>query len=176
MIDWAFIANLEGTRYSGYVPTPGHSGVTIASGFDIGQVTPEEIKAAFSSDLAKKLLPYAGLHDGVAAAALRMHPLTVTMAEATIINQYARKAAVDALASHFQTVAGVPFSSIPPAAQTVLASVTFQYGSPWARTPHFWFHATSRNWKEVINDLRHFGDDFPTRRNKEADYLEHNLP
>jgi type VI secretion system secreted protein VgrG len=39
MIDFSFIGQLEGNKTEGYVPDPenSNSGVTIASGFDIGQ-------------------------------------------------------------------------------------------------------------------------------------------
>ena len=47
MIDWHFIGELEGQSVlTGYVPDPeiSASGVTIATGVDLGQLTPAELR------------------------------------------------------------------------------------------------------------------------------------
>ncbi len=49
-IDWSYIKEQEGFETTGYVPknkdgsAMGHSGVTVASGFDLGSRTPESLK------------------------------------------------------------------------------------------------------------------------------------
>ena len=62
------------------------------------------------------------------------------------------------------------FSNLDSKQQTILCSVGYQYGS-FNKTPSFIKHAVNDNWDLVIQELRNFGDAFPTRRNKEADYL-----
>ena len=61
-IDWNFIAKEEGKRIlKGYVPLPdkSKSGVTIASGFDLGQHNESDLKGLkLSAALTKKLKPY----------------------------------------------------------------------------------------------------------------------
>jgi GH24 family phage-related lysozyme (muramidase) len=57
----------------------------------------------------------------------------------------------------------------------VVASVAFQYGDLSRRTPNFWRQVTSGDWDAALNNLRHFGDKYPTRRNKEADLLAKDL-
>ncbi len=61
-IDWNFIAKEEGKRIlKGYVPLPdkSKSGVTIASGFDLGQHNESDLKGLkLSAALMKKLKPY----------------------------------------------------------------------------------------------------------------------
>ena len=62
-IDFDFIKENEGFELQGYVPVDknneplGHSGVTIASGFDLGQRGPRDIKG-FYKELKNKLFPY----------------------------------------------------------------------------------------------------------------------
>ena len=65
------------------------------------------------------------------------------------------------------------FIDIPPEAQTVITSVSFQYGVGLnIRAPKFWKAVTAQNWKEAIKILKSFGDAYPTRRKKEASLLE----
>lgn len=172
-IDWDFIASLEGTKLTGYVPDPktSRSGVTIATGVDLGQMTAGEIIGAFPADLAGRLVVYAGLHGSVALEALNRHPLTVTPAEAGLLNQYAHRAALAALKAHYADI-----EAQPAAVQTVLASLTFQYGSPWVRTPHIWQAAVAKDWKLLGQDFSHFGDAYQPRHDKEAAYLREHLP
>lgn len=64
------------------------------------------------------------------------------------------------------------FTDLPAAAQTVIASVAFQYGTNLdARAPKFWKAATTQDWKECIKILNNYGDAYPTRRKKEAALL-----
>ena len=64
-IDWDFISSLEGGQHlAGYVPAAdvSESGVTIATGIDLGQRTEGSIDAlAIPDQLKTKLKPYAGL-------------------------------------------------------------------------------------------------------------------
>jgi len=58
-IDWEFIAGSEGKEIKdGYVPSE-NSGVTIATGFDLGRRTVDElIEIGFPYSLIVKLKPY----------------------------------------------------------------------------------------------------------------------
>jgi hypothetical protein len=65
------------------------------------------------------------------------------------------------------------FIDIPHQAQTVITSVSFQYGVGLnIRAPKFWKAVTSQNWVEATKLLKAFGDAYPTRRRKEAALLE----
>lgn len=173
-IDFAFIAELEGSRNKGYVPDPdqSRSGVSIAAGFDIGQRTEQELKQAFPANLCDKLLPYAGKIKQEAVKVLAEIPLELTDEELVIINRYSHAQAEDRLvkswntADHYET-----FQLLSPECQTVVASVAFQYGSLESRTPNFWRQITQGDWPSALTNLRNFGDKYPTRRNKEADLL-----
>lgn len=176
MIDFDFIGELEGKSLVGYVPKPDggatEPGVTIANGFDIGQRTHMEIMRAFGTELGGKLAPYAGYTGYDAIDRLALIPLTIAESECAAINAYAHKEATDRLIAAWNKESFTPFSMIPDEAQTVVASVSFQYGSLAKATPNFWRQTTTGDWKGALANLRNFDDVFPTRRNKEADKLE----
>lgn len=176
MIDWKFIAQLEGERLVGYVPDPvtSQSGVTIAAGVDLGQLTSTEL-ALLPATLQTKLLPYLGLRQAAAERALALHPLSITTDEAQRLDAVARAADLAPLKIQYHHYAGEDFDALPDAVQTVAASVSFQYGAIWKRCPKFWVALTSQNVPLMIAELRDFGDQYETRRHREAVYLEGHL-
>ena len=188
MIDWTFISQLEGGQVlHGYVPDAANSrsGVTIATGFDLGGRTRAGMRTLLGDDhsVIPKVTPYLGLRGPDAVAALAAAPLHITASEAGDIDRAAKAGALNRLRRQYDTdvaaanqgrAAGdrlLAFNAIPDRAQTVIASVTFQYGTPWARTPNFWQLAVSQDWAAVEQELRNFGDRYPTRRRREAEYL-----
>ena len=181
-IDWQFIASLEGgQKLTANVPEPqgrgSHSGVTIATGFDIGQRSVAEIlRLPLSQSLKVKLVPYAGLKLQRAVAALRQQPLTITRAEANEIDRFLKRSETDRLKRAYNSAVGgssgpKKFEQLPTEAQTVIASAAFQHGDPPVATPRFWRFAVSQDWIAVIHELERFGGNFPTRRKQEAAYL-----
>ena len=90
-IKWDFISDLEGgQRLRGYVPAAAvsKSGVTIATGVDLGQRSEAEIDAmAIPDGLKVKLKPYAGLKKLAAVEFLAAHPLTITKDEADALDR-----------------------------------------------------------------------------------------
>ena len=64
------------------------------------------------------------------------------------------------------------FHDLSDECQTVVASVAFQYGRLEVATPNFWRQVTTGYWLAALENLRDFGDRYPTRRNKEADLLQ----
>ncbi len=179
-IDWQFIEGLEGARVlKGYVPNPtgSDSGVTIASGVDLGQRKAADIAAlGLPASLANRLGPYLGKRKAEAVAALAAAPLSITAAEAGLLDKAVHTRTVEALRQSYDADGVVPFDDLPGAAQTVIASVAFQYGTNLRkRTPNFWTAACGQDWPGVIAELRDFGDSYPTRRKREAAYLETRL-
>jgi len=174
-IDFTFISKLEGSSNKGYVPDPktSKSGVTIGAGFDIGQRTQAELKQAFTGDLCKKLLPYADKIKQNACDVLAEYPLTVTTEEVDCINEFSHKNAQFNLIREWRAAdTYADFDALSSQCQTVIASVSFQYGSLRLKTPNFWRQVTSGDWQAACKNLRNFGDKYPSRRNKEADLLE----
>lgn len=175
MIDFTFIAELEGSTKKGIVPDAerSNSGVTIGCGFDIGQRSAKEIENAFDSELAKKLLPYIGLKKESACKKLDDEPLNISSKQELMINQFCH-ADAELRIQHLwnRTVEEKKFEDLHAICQTVIASVAFQYGNLSKATPNFWQQVTSNNWNSALKNLRNFGDNYKTRRNKEADLLE----
>ena len=170
MIDFNFIQDLEGYELVGYVPPKSaKSGVTIASGFDIGQRSVNELEDAFNDDLVDKLEFYCELTGIKAVLELERNPLIITNDEALQINEYAHKQARERLLDDW--CGKVPFDSLSDECQTVVASVAFQYGSLAAKCPNFWRQVTNGDWFEAYKNLCDFGDAYNTRRNKEAALL-----
>lgn len=172
MVDYEFISELEGCSIFGYVPDPenSNSGVTIASGFDLGQRQGYDL-IGLPVELTDKLMPYLGLKGLAAESYLKCHPLTITHEQAQVINEFAHSEAELYLRADWEEWSMIDWNDLTDQQQTVVASVAFQYGDLPTRTPNFWQQVTSGRWGDAVTNLRSFGDRYPTRRNKEADYL-----
>lgn len=175
-VDFDFIHKLEGEQVTrAYVPDAfdSNSGVTIASGFDLGQRDRKDLKALGLSDrLCERCRPYLGLQQGAALAVLAARPLEITRSEAVEIDMAVQRQHLDQLATRFDAASTTPFAYLAPSRQTVIASVSFQYGTALdQRTPNFWRQITNGDWDAALANLRNFGDRYPTRRNREADLL-----
>ena len=182
-IDWPFIEQLEGYERVGYVPreadgvTPlDQSGVTIASGFDLGQHDRAYmVNIGLPTYLVDILTPYTGLKRWDAVNFLNANPLILSDSDAQTINRKVKPDKAREIMNRYNASSSVPFNQLPKGAQTVITSVAFQYGSNLAsETPTFWGLVTRQDWDGTIRELRDFGDRYPTRRNKEADYLANN--
>jgi hypothetical protein len=145
-IDWQFISQQEGgQKLAGYIPTGSSaSGVTIATGFDIGQRSRSDIqRIPIAQSLKAKLLPYAGLTRQNAVTALRQLPLSVTRGDADSIDRAIRNVILTTLRRNYNAALGAnsglaKFDQLPKEAQTVIASLTFQYADLKRKTPRIW--------------------------------------
>lgn len=180
-IDYKFLSDLEGgSKTTGYVPAAGvsKSGVTIATGFDLGQRSETDLKnLKLSVALINKLKPYLGKKSKDAADLIKTKPLIITSEEAKSIDKAVKSAHVASLKQKYSAsphnTAKKDFFSLPAEAQTVIASVSFQYGVNLnTAAPKFWKAASAQDWTETVKILKSFGDAYPTRRKKEAALLE----
>lgn len=160
----------------GYVPEGSErSGVTIGTGFDLGQQTEETIKNFGFNDqsILDVIKPYIGLQGAQAkevAPQLKIsdeqkQDLDNTVKsyyENNIINQYNSKKR------------NYSFDELDPAVQTAVASVGYQYGD-LRRTPKFLETALNNDVEGMVSELRSFNDKFTSRRNAEADYIIGNV-
>ena len=168
-VDYSFIEKLEGNKTTGYVPS-NNSGVTIASGFDLKERTYESlIKDGMSKELAEKLKPYTGV-SGTDAKKIAKN-LKITKDEQKIINEIGHSSSARDVVNQYKKATGKNFNDLTIAQQTVVMSVGYQYGR-FSRTPKFWEAVKKGDWDAVIKELENFGDDFPTRRKKEAGLLK----
>jgi len=172
-INWKFIGGLEGRTLHGYVPdaAKSHSGVTIASGFDIGAVT-DEAWPELPPWAQQAFAHYRHLHGMAALGTVHAAPLMITEEQADQLDAISAAQTEASLEHHYKQDANADFDELPEAVQTVLASVTFQYGTPWVRCPKFWGCAIKQDYEGMIAQLNNFGDAYSTRRKAEAEYLE----
>ena len=126
-IDYKFLSDLEGrSRLRGYVPASSvsKSGVTIGTGFDLGQRNEDDLKALkLNPTLIKKLKPYLGLKSKAAEELIQKTPLVITYAQA--IDKAVKSVHIFRIKFKYDAVSKVKFINIPKQAQTVIASVSF---------------------------------------------------
>ncbi len=178
-IDYDFISERAGGSVTdGYVPASqvSKSGVTIATGFDLGQRSESDLtKLGLSADLVNKLKPYLGKTGTDATDALKAQSLKISAVETSEIDKAVKADEVDKLKLRYLAAidnkSKTDFFALPAEAQTVIGSVSFQYGDLAARAPKFWKAVSAQDWSEAVKILRAFGDAYPTRRGLEADLL-----
>ena len=135
-IDWTFISQHEGgQKLEGYWPGKANSGVTVATGVDIGQRNMFELnRLNLTPDLKKKLEPYLGVKGDAARRLLMERPLKITKMEADQLDQNIKRDILGRFEQLYnQEVMGKPglkpFSQLPREIQTVIASLVWQYGA-----------------------------------------------
>jgi len=120
----SILKTFEATKLSGYVPTPS-SGVTIATGFDLGQHNKQDIKNLnLPKALEDKLLPYAGSSDAKKAA-----NLTITAEEAALLDKSVIDSKLNSFNAAYVTKFGEsPNQSLDENTRLALASAFFNMG------------------------------------------------
>lgn len=185
LLDWPFIERLEGgIVLRGYVPTDssgaplGQSGVTIGSGVDLGHWTEAQLRRRrVPADTIDLVRPFLGLRGWKALDVAR--DLRLSHQQAETLTRCIQGDIVDAVRDRYDAAIKpgmLKWHYLSSAPKTVIVSVAFQYGPALnRRCPTFWKHAIAQDWPAMVAELRDFGDRYPTRRNKEADYLESSL-
>lgn len=185
-VDWSFISDREGGQVlTGYVPdaSGSQSGVTVGTGIDLGQRAESDINAlGISADLKTKLKPYCNKTSKDATDYLKKNPLTITAADATSLDKAIKGPLLDKLIAAYDDAVDranttdhcsrVHFNDLPQGIQTALASANFQYGSLPGSTPNYWKQITEQRWKDASDNLKKFGDAYPTRRKLEAGLID----
>ena len=178
-----FLRDVEGFKASGYVPQDRrgnpieNSGVTIATGLDLGQQDEDSLRRmGLSDELISIFRPYLGLKRGKAQRFLSDNPLRLTAEQATFVEESLMSHDFERMSDLWNSTQreedGIRWDQLDPEKQTVMLSVFRQYGNLPRRTPKFWRSATQGRWNDTVSELRNFGDEYTTRRNKEADLLE----
>ena len=169
----------------GYVPTNrygaviGNSGVTIGIGVDLGKVTAAQLKRyGVSNRLINKLRPYLGLRGQAAYAYLQRHPLILHKKQAEALTRAVQTYVINSVANYYtkDSVPPVNFYSLPEGVQTVIADLAYQYGPAlYKATPNFWRQVTHGRWLSALITLEKFGDNYVSRRMKEAYLLDQDI-
>lgn len=194
-VDFTFIAKLEGDQWlRGYIPikrtgiVAGRSGMTVASGFDVGQWSSAELSSfGFPPALLAKLKPFAAhafkgrSREQVAATVAKLGPVPVlTKAEADLCDGavFARTLGEAIRAWDLAPVPGVPrFAQLPSGWQTVWLSRFYQEGAGThvARGKTFRRQARNGDWTGAITTLKSYTE-YQGRAKAEAALLEAELP
>ncbi|WP_050805515.1 pesticin C-terminus-like muramidase [Legionella drancourtii] len=178
-----------GQRLEAYLPMRkngdviDNSGITIATGFDIGQHDNYEIKNfGFPRELEEKLLPFVKATKKCAKTLLPLaNQLVISVEDANLIDFAAKGAILKAAIKSWNTrkLENTPqFKDLTPAQQTILFSRTFHQGPGMpnkAVSKNFYNAALKNNWMEAENHLRNY--DVPKgyykdRVNNEANLLK----
>lgn len=176
-VDWNFIKTNEGFETTGYVPmnkdgtAKGHSGVTIASGFDLGSRTVESLRG-LPENIITKLKPFLGLQKE--AAIEKAADLSLTSDEADVIDQWAKKSTMKSLRAAWLAATGESFDTLPQHKATPIADLVFNHGLEATKGYNFWKQVTTDDWKSAEANLRNFGEkdpDLQPRRTRGADYF-----
>lgn len=179
-VDWDFIKKREGFETKLYVPKDkdnkvlGHSGVTVGMGIDLGTWGNKLESLGVSKEVVEKLKPYAGLKGEEAGEFLEANPLELSKEEAEEVSVKVKKKLLEEIKTQFNKDSLMEFDDLTKEQQTVVASVFFQYGMDKTRegwAPKFWAQVTEGRWRDAKKNLANFGDDYPTRRRAELEYL-----
>jgi hypothetical protein len=177
-VDWNLISVFEGgAAREGYVPWPtaeanNDSGVTIATGFDLGQYNEDGLRnMGLSPVLTEKLRPYLGRRRQDAKNFLSQHPLFISSEEVFEIDKASKSKVLRDLEIRYNSESSIPFKSLPEQAQTTIASMAFQFGTYGVTLGTFWPLIVKQRWRDAVQVLR--GETaYVNRRNQEADRLE----
>lgn len=183
-VDNAFIDSVEGgQQLDAYVPNNNgvvidQSGVTVATGVDLGGQTVESLTAlGVDQALVTTLTPYLHLTGQDALNALQSSPLHITEAQADVLDNAVRSNILNTVVNSYNNSSDyADFYQLPGGVQTAIASVAYQYGPGLAiATPNFWTQVTTGHWQDAVTNLNDFGDAYDTRRDREAALIQQDI-
>lgn len=155
-----------------YVPM-GISGVTIATGIDLGQQSGKSLgRAGLSANAFVTLLPYLGKRKKDAVMALHGQPLAISKEDADALDHGMAGYYLDLTLARYDRDAGAgSFASLPWQAQAAIHSILFQrgVGSP-KNFPNVWQSFVARNWRDASARLCNASlwEDYQNRRRQEG--------
>lgn len=192
-----FMRKVEGHSLSGYVPcrlagggsrnyrgdvapvgytAMGASGVTIATGLDLGQRNARELEGwGLGRSLLERFRPYLGKRKAAALQALWQAPLGIDRTEAALcervtLGSYLERLVIPA----WEADAGASFAHLPWQAQTVIFSLCYHKGIAGARKgcPITWALLTAQNWQGAARELINGFSQYASRRAMEGRLLQ----
>ncbi|MFI3270833.1 MAG: pesticin C-terminus-like muramidase [Pseudomonadota bacterium] len=168
----AFLTKWERRELVGYVPCNprnftglngdagdifkpiGASGVTIATGLDLGQQSERElVKYGLPASLVTKFKPYIGLKKADAVEALATLPLCISDAECDEVNACVHSAYIARAQNLYERQSVAKFDDLPCEAQVVVVSLVYSLGSPKKFFPKAWGGLCTQDWYTAGNEL-----------------------
>lgn len=154
----------------------GVSGVTIATGCDLGQTDAATLQSyGLPLAIVNQLRPYLGLKSSAAIAKLSALPLTIAPDTAALLDECVHAGYLQRyVAQAYQKAAGTSFYALPKQAQAVVFSVCYQKGCGGVRRdwPKLWGYLTTQNWCAAAKELRTGFTQYKLRRKIEGDLLQ----
>lgn len=154
----------------------GVSGVTIATGCDLGQTDVSSLQGyGLPSPIVNQLRPYIGLKKADAIAKLSALPLTLSADTAARLDECVHAGYLQRyVAPAYQKAAGSSFDALPKQAQAVVFSVCFQKGCGGVRRdcPKLWGYLVTQNWCAASKELRTGFTQYQLRRKIEGELLQ----
>ena len=156
----------------------GASGVTIATGVDLGQRRADELLSwGLSDGVVNSLSPYIGCKQDAAIAALYRIPLVVSQETGDGIDTavhagYLRSYVVPI----YDDGSARPFGELPRQAQAAIMSLCYQRGPGWPRkhAPNTWAAFLRGDWTDAARRLRthSYWEGYQARRALEGALLQ----
>lgn len=153
----------------------GASGVTIATGCDLGQTDQKTLcQFGLPARIAELFRPYYGKRKTRAIEVLHKKPLTISEAQARLLNEAVHNGYLDCyVRPAYDGCSAVKFDDVPPQAQAVIMSLCFQKGCGGVRRdwPKVWDHLTHQRWREASQELCTGFTQYISRRKTEGALL-----
>lgn len=193
----SFLSTVEGRRQTrGYIPcnkksggtanytggpnpenyiAMGASGVTIATGCDLGQTTASTLAAyGLPQSVISAFLPYIGKKKADAINVLHKQPLVISPQAAEQTDMAVHKGYLDRyVRPAWEKAAKASFDGLPAQAQAVIMSVCFQKGCGGVRKdwPKLWGCLVNQDWHGAAGELLTGFTQYKNRRQTEGRLL-----
>lgn len=145
--------NQDPNRYTAI----GVSGVTIATGVDLGQTDVPSLQGyGISQATIDLLVPYIGLKTVRAIHKLSERPLTISKQEADELDHYLHLGYLNRyVRPAYDRESKVPFDDLPKEAQAAIFSICYQKGVGGTRkgAPKTWRYFVNQQWEDACREL-----------------------
>ena len=154
----------------------GQSGVTIATGVDLGQQDAVTLlRLGLDAGSVNQLRPYLGRRKAAAVQALHRLPLVISREFADALDHCIMGHHADIISRRYDQDAGNgAYVALPPQAQAVIFSACYQYGLGFAgKYPDVWRALAGAEWSaasRMLRERRRWGD-YANRRAREGALL-----
>lgn len=166
-----FISTGEPSEYTAM----GASGVTIATGCDLGQTDTDTLHAyVLPSGIINQLRPYIGLRRADALRKLADMPLFIAPDTAALLDECVHAGYLQRYVEPaYNRASSVKFADLPRQAQSVVFSVCFQKGCGGVRRdwPYTWKLLITQNWPAAADELQNGFSEYVGRRRAEGALL-----
>jgi hypothetical protein len=144
-----------GQKLTAYEPPAKGSGVTVATGIDLGQRSTKELAdLGLSEALIKKVQPYLGKKDEEAKKLLKSQPLKLTQDEADQLDGAVGQKISNEISDNYFKATGQELSELPEEARTVIESLAYNFGANLEdKLPTLWRHVINNDWAKVQDFL-----------------------